>query len=77
MEPNVKQSATVLFFNKGWGFAELDSDRTALYVHHSDVAGQKVLHAGDKIVCTVESSGSAKNPFRGRQIELVQMAVQS
>lgn len=74
---DTKQSATVLFFQKGWGFAELDSDRRALYLHYTDVADRKVLHAGDKILCNVECSGNAKNPFRGRNIELVQVATKA
>jgi cold shock CspA family protein len=66
-----KQYATVTFFERGWGFAELDSNRTSLYLHHSDIASRVVLHSGDKIACTVEPSGHPKNPFRGRNIELV------
>jgi len=76
MQP--KQSATVLFFDKGWGFAEIESDRTAVYLHYTEVLGRKILRAGDNILCNVVPSGHAKNPFRATQIELVLVsAVQS
>lgn len=66
-----KQSATVMFYAKGWGFAGLDTDRTAVYLHHSDIIGRKVLREGDRILCHVGPSGHPTNPFRGREIELV------
>jgi cold shock CspA family protein len=69
-----KQQATVLFFQKGWGFAELDTDPTAIYLHHSDILGRKLLHEHDRISCFVEPSGHPKNPLRARQIELVEAA---
>jgi cold shock CspA family protein len=70
----MKQSATVLFFNKGWGFAELDADRTGVYIHYTEIAGRKILHEGDKVLCFVEPSGHPKNPFKATQVELVQIA---
>jgi cold shock CspA family protein len=70
MEP-IKQSATVLFFNKGWGFAELDADRTAVYIHYTEILGRKILHEGDKILCFVVPNSHPKNPFKGTQVELV------
>ncbi len=66
-----KQSATVMFYAKGWGFAELDTDRTAVYPHHSDIIGRKVLREGDRILCHVGPSGHPTNPFRAREIELL------
>jgi cold shock CspA family protein len=66
-----KQSAIVLFFDKGWGFAELEADRTGVYLHYTEIIGRKILHEGDKILCFVEPSGHPKNPFKATQIELV------
>jgi cold shock CspA family protein len=71
---STKLYATVLFFQKGWGFAELDTDRTAIYLHHSDIIGRKLLHENDRITCFVEPSGHPKNPLRARQIELTTTA---
>ena len=68
---DTKQSATVMFYSKGWGFAELDTDRTAVYLHHSDIIGRKVLREGDRILCHVGPSGHPTNPFRAREIELL------
>lgn len=68
-----KQSAVVLFFNKGWGFAELESG-TAVFLHYTEIAQRKILHEGDKILCFVEPSGHPKNPYKATQIELVQLA---
>lgn len=73
---NSKQSAVVLFFNKGWGFAESEADRTAVYLHYTEIVGRKILHEGDRILCFIEPSGHAKNPFKATQIELVQIAAQ-
>jgi cold shock CspA family protein len=66
-----KQSATVMFYEKGWGFAEIDGTRTAVYLHHSDIIERKVLREGDRILCHVGPSGHPTNPFRAREIELL------
>jgi cold shock CspA family protein len=71
---SMKMYATVLVFQRGWGFAELDTDRTAVYLHHSDIIGRKLLHENDRITCFVEPSGHPKNPLRARQIELIATA---
>jgi cold shock CspA family protein len=70
----LRQSAIVAHFAKGWGFAELETTRSAIFIHHSDIIGRTILHEGDRIVCTVEPSGHPRNPFRGRNIELIQPA---
>jgi hypothetical protein len=68
---NLKQLAVVLFFNKGWGFAELQSDRTSVFLHHTDIASKKILHEGDIISCVVAPNDHPKHPFRGTLIEIV------
>ncbi len=69
-----KQSANVVYFAKGWGFAEIEADGTAVYLHYKEILERKILHEGDKILCFVEASGHPKNPFKATQIELVQIA---
>jgi cold shock CspA family protein len=69
---SIKQLAVVLFFNKGYGFAELRSDRSSIFLHHSDIIGKKILHEGDVVACFVVPNNHPKHPFKATEIELVE-----
>lgn len=70
-----KQLATVMLYTRrGWGFAELDSDRSSIFLHYSNVVGTKGLHEGDRISCRVVPNDHPKHAWKAAEIEIVEFA---